>query len=109
MDNIQNVRIVKDPIYKRIIRHPFKFYGRAAGFTFCLVGATNLTTTLFGIGDSDGSKKKFFKEHPQLYFSTLATKSAFFSLIWPSFYVTAIQSPKEAFVLGGGIDRILTE
>ncbi|AUL78185.3 putative ORFan [Tupanvirus deep ocean] len=109
MDNIQNVRIVKDPIYKRMMRHPFKFYGRAAGFTFCFVNVTNLATTLLGIGDSDGKKKAFFKEHPQLYFTALATKSAVFSLIWPSFYITALQSPKEAFVLGGGIDRVLTE
>ena len=103
MDNIANVRIVKDPFARRLIRHPFKFYGRAAGFTFCLVSVTNLCTSLF-----DGTRRQFLLEHPQLYFTGLVAKSSYFGVVWPAFYFTAATNPRDAFVLGGGIPMHLT-
>ena len=107
MENVTNVRIVKDPFFRRLIRHPFKYYGRTAGFTFCLVSVSNFTTTLMGIGDNDGKKRKLLTDFPQVYFMGLLAKSSYFGLLWPSFYFTAIKNPDEAFVLGAGIEKVM--
>jgi len=95
---ITNVRIIKDPLYKRVISHPFRYYWRAGGLTFCVVAASNMLTTLF-----DSDRRSFLFEHPQMYFMGLLGKSSYFGLIWPSFYFTAIKSPYSAFVYGGGL------
>jgi hypothetical protein len=42
----------------------------------------------------------FLGEHPQIYFTGLFLKCAFFYLLWPSFYITAFKSPTDAFVYG---------
>jgi len=97
-NGITQVQIVKDPLWRRIIRNPFKFYCRAGGITFCAVAATNFATSLF-----DTERMDFLLMHPQLFFTGLLFKSTQFGLIWPSFYMTAVTNPRAAFILGGGI------
>ena len=104
INNVLKVEIVKKPFLKRVLSHPFRYYGRAGGFTFCLVAATNLFSTMF-----DDNRRQFFFEHPQLYTFGLVTKSAQFGILWPSFYVTALQDPYGAFVLGASIERSANE
>lgn len=94
------VKVVKDPLWKRIVSHPFQCYAWMGGTTFCLVTASNVGTTLFHDG-----RREFLFTHPQLYFTGLFLKSSWFGVIWPAFYFTAMKSPKSAFVFGGGIEN----
>ncbi len=105
MNNI-NIKIIKDPLFQRIIKHPFKYYSRAAGFTFCLTSLTNLTTTLLCINDPKRQRKAYLINYPQAYFMSLLFKSAYFGILWPSFYFTAVQNPSDVFILGAGIEKI---
>jgi len=111
MDKIIKVKIVQEPLFKRLISNPFKYYARMCGITFCLVGTSNFLTTLcdFGNNNNDNSRRTFLFDHPQLYFIMLLSKSGYFSLLWPSFYITAIREPKNAFVLGAGLKKIIEE
>jgi hypothetical protein len=90
----QLVKIVKDPLYKRILSHPFKYYTRMSGTTFCLVGITN-TFSMF----KKDTLKSSFKEHPEMMAMAILSKSAYYGVIWPAFYYTAITSPRNAFVI----------
>ena len=94
------VQIDKGPLWKRIISHPFRYYGRMMGITFCLVNFTNLITSLF-----DKDRQLALYEHPEMFGYSLLAKSAYFGLIWPQFYLTAIMYPKNAFILGGGLEN----
>lgn len=107
MQPIHQVKIIKDPFYRRLVGNPFKYYRRAGGMTFCLVAISNLFTTMVGMADSNNDRKKFLSEHPQMYFMSLLLKSTYFGLLWPAFYIEAIHKPKNAFVLGAGVDSEL--
>jgi len=93
------VQIVKGPLYKRILNHPFKYYSRMMGTTFCLVTATNAGSVFV-----DNDKKTFLKEHPEVTALALFTKSAYFGVLWPAFYFTAIMNPRNAFVLWSSME-----
>ena len=99
------VRIDKGPFYKKFLTNPFKYYRRAGTMTFCLVAASNFFTTLMRISDSDGSRRQFLTEHPQLYFMALLGKSTYFGILWPSFYAEACSKPRNAFVLGAAVEE----
>lgn len=101
MEKVVIIEKATKPLYKRVLSHPFRYYTRAAGFTFCLVSGTNLGTTLF-----DDGRRKFLHQFPQLYFFGLLYKSSFFGLVWPAFYITAVRDWREAFIYGGGLEKI---
>jgi hypothetical protein len=106
---ITNVRIMKDSLFKKIMCNPFKYYYRAGGWTFCLVAASNLFTTLSGIGrtvsdDDNMISSSFLTEHPQLCYMGILSKSVYFGLLWPTFYLAAMTNPKSAFVFGGSAE-----
>lgn len=93
------VKIAKDPLYKRVLSHSFKYYNRMATTTFCLTSITN------GISIFINNKKSAsFKEHPDIVTIALLTKSVYYGLLWPSFYYTAVTSPRNAFVLFSGFE-----
>jgi len=106
MDNkeITHVKIVKDHLLKRIISRPFKYYMRGGGLTFAVVALTNFFTTWF-----DPDRRQFMAEHPQMYCMGLLSKSGYFGVLWPSFYMTAYQDPYSAFIYGGGVEKALNE
>ena len=93
------VKIVKDPLFKRILSHPFKYYSRMMGTTFCVVSATNSVSLI-----TDSDRRTFTKEHPEATAMSLVTKSAYFGLLWPAFYFTAITNPRGAFVLWSSME-----
>jgi hypothetical protein len=90
----QLVKLVKDPLYKRIISHPFKYYSRMTGTTFCLVSITNGISII-----TDDQRRTYFQEHPDMMSMALLSKSAYYGVLWPAFYFTAVTSPRNAFVL----------
>jgi len=109
--NISYTKIVKDPLLKRIIKSPFKYYFKAASVTFGLVATTNLFTTLIPFKTSNvkfnnlhDDRRKLLKSYPQIYFITLLTKSAYFGLIWPACYFTLFTNPKDVMLLGNCIN-----
>ena len=102
--DITNVKIIKDHLFKRVITRPFKYYGRAGGFTFGLVALTNLLTSIF-----DPDRRQFLFQYPQIYCMGLVSKSAYFGLLWPSFYITAVKYPKSAFIYGSGLEKAAEE
>ena len=92
-----DVRLVKDPLHKRILARPFRYYARMGGATFCLVMATNFATTLA----NPERRAKHLVAHPQLFWWGLSTKSAFFAAVWPAWYLTALSAPRDAFEYHG--------
>lgn len=98
--NIVKVKIIKDELWKRIVRNPFKYYARMCGFTFCFVSLSNIFTAFV-----DKDRFKLLKEHPQIFFTGLLFKSIQFGLIWPAYYITMISNPKAAFYIGAGIEE----
>jgi len=95
----QLVKIVKDPLYKRIISHPFKYYARMTGTTFCLVSITNGISVMI-----DDQRRSGFYQHPDFVSMAILSKSAYYGLLWPAFYFTAITSPRNAFVILSSIN-----
>ena len=45
-NKIIRVEIVEKPLWQKVLSKPFRYYRRAAGFTFCLVSLSNVATTL---------------------------------------------------------------
>lgn len=93
------VQIVKGPLFNRIIKDPFKYYKRVMGFTFCLTTATNTTSIFF-----DKEKRTFLREHPEITAMALTTKSVYYGILWPAFYLTLVSSPRNALCLWSGVD-----
>ena len=89
------------PLHKRIIAHPFRYYGKMMGITFCLVSATNISTSVLYPKRLDA-----LTVHPDAFAFCVLLKSTYYGLLWPAFYVTAITSPKNAFVLWSGIEEL---
>jgi len=101
-----SVKIVKEHLFKRIISHPFRYYWRAGGFTFCFVTLTNTYTSLI----NQKMRADMF-EYPQLFSIALLGKSTYFGLLWPSCYMT-LMNPKryrEILYLGEGVDKYCSE
>lgn len=85
--------------YTKLLTNPFKCYCRVASCTFGLVGFTNLTTTLVGYGDPSHYRRDLIKYNPDIYFIGLLAKCFYYGSLWPSYYLTIFQKPKNAFVL----------
>ncbi len=79
-------------------------YVKVASFTFGVVGATNLTTTVY----REESRKKMVR-HPEFYSIGILTKSLYFGFLWPAFYITAALRPKNAFLFGEGMKEAVDE
>jgi len=92
------VSFAKEPLYKRLIKRPFRSYTRVSGIAFGVVFVTNAVTSMF-----DGDRCDFAMAHPDIFSTALLTKSAFFGVLWPSFLITAWVSPPNAFILGTGV------
>ena len=103
-NKVVTVKILEKPFINRLLSNPFRYYRRAAGFTFCLVSLSNIATTLF-----DTERRNLLTEYPQVYFGGLLFKSSYFGFLWPSFYFTAIKDPRSAFVYAGGIEKAVKE
>ena len=90
--------------FKKIINNPFKYYCKMMGLTFGFVFLTNTCTTLF-----DERKRSIIGQHPDLFAMSLATKSCYYGILWPGFYLTAIKYPKNAFILWSGVEEGLKD
>lgn len=99
MQRIQ-VEIIKPALHKRILSSPFKYYGKMMGFTFCGVSVTNIFTALF-----DRDRRQALIEHPDIFSGSLFMKSTYYAILWPAFYITALTSPKNAFIMWGGVEN----
>src|ERR1700678_2132120 len=87
-------------IVRNIVANPFKYYCMGAGFTFSLVGITN-TATAF----ADEIRREIITTYPQIFFTGVLAKSTYFGLIFPAFYAQVIIGPRQAFFLGGSIEK----
>lgn len=83
---------------------PFAIYRRAASLTFGAVFLSNLASAAVTEDTS-----KFAVDHPDLFATAILGKSLFFGALWPSFIVTAIVKPRNAFILGTGIKEFLQD
>lgn len=90
------------PMWKKIVKNPFRSYAKIGGFTFGLTLIGNFVTTLF-----DSQQRNMMLGHSQIFTATLLTKSLYFSVLWPSFYLTALVNPKSVFVLGHGVSNLV--
>ena len=97
-DKIIKVKIVENPLWQKILSHPFKYWRRATGFTFCLVALSNFTTTIF-----DKDRRNLMLDFPQFYFFGLLWKSTKYGVIFPAFYIKAIREPRTAFIYANDI------
>lgn len=82
------------PLWKRIIGRPFHYYFRMGSITFGLTFFGNLLTTFF-----DENRSEFMRNHSQFYIAAIFIKSCYFGIVWPSFYLTALNSPQSVFVV----------
>ena len=82
---------------RRILAHPFRYYTRAMGTTFCLTGTINgLSMTL------TPDRREFMAQHPEMIATALLTKSAYYGALWPAFYLLLATHPTNACVLFSG-------
>lgn len=88
--------------YQKASERPFRTYFRIGGFTFGLTMVTNFITSLF-----DLDRLEVLTTHPDIFCFSLLTKSCYFGLIWPSFYIKALVKPGDVFFLYGGIEGLL--
>lgn len=84
-------------IFQHVIRRPFRSYFKMASITFGLCFTGNLTTSLL-----DSERLEMMTSCPDIFSSILLIKCFQFGLIWPSFYIKALTSPREVFYIGGG-------
>jgi hypothetical protein len=97
------VEIVRPPFYKRILSNPFRYYAKMMGMTFCLVTMTNIASVIFY-----ENRRRALVEHPDIFSVSLFSKSVYYGFLWPSFYITALTNPRNAFVMWGGVEKGLS-
>jgi len=86
-----------------------KLYGKISLFTFCLIGTTNIITTVSKKYESKVDRSNIHTGlhiqlptnfirimAPQYYYNALLCKCVYNSIIWPKFYLTAIKTPSRA-------------
>lgn len=87
-----------------------KGYSKISAFTFCVVAVTNISTTLLHYDFShskcyrDNNRINILKYKPYIYSKFLLEKCIYNSILWPKFYWTAINSPRDAFVWNSQMD-----
>lgn len=93
------IEVITQEDKKSWYQRPFRSYFRMAGFTFGLCMGTNIIT-----GFIDDDRREFLTTCPDLFMWAVFTKSCYFGIIWPSFYIKALVKPKDVFYLGGSIN-----
>lgn len=89
------------PFWKKVMMRPFRSYARMGSLTFGLTFIGNFVTTLF-----DTQRRNFMTEHSQFYTTALLSKSCYFGVLWPSFYLTSLTNPKSVFIIGHGLEKL---
>ena len=98
-DNVLKIEIIDNQsMLQKIIRNPFKSYFKIGSFTFGLTFVSNFLTTVIY-----NDQLEFLKQNPQIFTTGVLTKSCYFGILWPSFYINTIKNPNDTMVLGNGI------
>jgi hypothetical protein len=105
-ETIQKIEVItqedKKSWYKKAAERPFKTYFKIGGVTFGLCLVSNFITSLF-----DSDRREIMISHSDVFCISLLSKSCYFGLIWPSFYIKALAKPGEVFMLYGGLESLL--
>ena len=94
------IKLQKDPIVQRAISHPFKTYGRIGSITFGLTFVSNCISAILS-----KECREVMVESPGWISVTLLAKSAFYGILWPSFYIGLLTRPKNVLCLERTFDE----
>jgi hypothetical protein len=97
-EEVIKVVIQRPSLKDQIIAHPFRFYSKVGGVTFGLVATTNLATTMI-----NPSRRDLMIQYPDVFAWSLLTKSCYFGVIWPSYYIKLLTKPRSVLLLGGSV------
>jgi len=103
-DKVQKIEVITQDDKKRWYQRPFRSYFRVGGATFGLCLGANTVTSLF-----DQNRRELVAAHPDIFAWSVLSKSCYFGLVWPSFYLKSILRPREAFYLFGGIENMANQ
>lgn len=92
-----NIKIIESEWYKR----PFRTYTRIGGGVFGVVLLGNLASTLY----LDHKRTKA-QTHPDLFALGLLGKSIWYGVVWPSFVITSLTSPRNVFIFGESFEKL---
>ncbi len=97
--NFNQIKILKKPLFKRIISRPLKYYFRMSSITFGLCSLANLVSCVVDRGRSD-----LMIEHPEITIMSIFTKSCYYGLLWPAFYFGSVITPKNTLMIYSGFE-----
>lgn len=89
--------------FMKFVTNPFRYYLRAAGFTFCLTSATNFVTSF-----TNSERFSLMTQHPHLFSNYLLMKSAYYGVNWPAFYLGGIRNPQNVLTTSSIDDQVAT-